>query len=81
MIDPQRGIAQLRQKVIGVRGKDQDAGALNQLLQAHAGLGHEGGVDGADALIQQQDFRLDGGHHAECQAHAHTGGVGAQGHR
>ena len=80
MVDPQRGITQLRQKVIGVGGKDQDTGALHQLLQAHTGLGHESGVHGADALIQQQDFRLNGCHHAERQAHAHTGGIGAQRH-
>jgi len=43
-------------------------------------LAHEGGVDGADALVEQQDLRLDGGDHAQRQADAHAGGVSAKGH-
>src|SRR5699024_9343925 len=58
----------------------QNTGALHQFFEAHASFGHEGRVNGADAFIEKQDFGLNGGHHTQRQAHAHTSGVGAQRH-
>ena len=52
----------------------------DQVGQPVTGLRHERGVHRTDTLVEQQDLRLDGGHHTQRQAHAHTGGVGAQRH-
>lgn len=81
VVDPQRGVAELGEEVVGVRGENEDAGARDELLEAGAGLGHEGGVDGADAFVEEEDFRFNTGDHAEGEADAHAGGVGAQRHR
>ena len=81
LVHPDRGVAQVGQELVGVRGEDQDPGALDQLVEPDAGLGQELGVDRADALVEQQDLRVDAGHHAEREPHPHPGGVGAQRHR
>ena len=81
MVDPQGGIAQLGEEVIGVRREDEDARLLHHLLELDAGLGHKRGIDSTNALVEQEDFRLDGGDDAEGEAHAHAVGVGAQRHR
>ena len=80
MVHPDRRVAQLRQELVGVRGEHEDAGLGHQGGEPLAGLRHECGVHRADPLVEQQDLRLDGGHHTEGEAHAHTGGVGAQRH-
>lgn len=63
-----------------MRGEHEDAGARDELLEAGAGFGHEGGVDGANAFVEEEDFGFDAGDHAEGEADAHAGGVGAKRH-
>ena len=61
--------------------KTRMPGALDQLVEPGAGLGEELGVDRADALVEQEDLRVDAGDDAEREPHPHPGGVGAQRHR
>ena len=81
VVDPHRGLAEPGQELVGVAGEHQDAGALDEALQPRLRLLQEVGVDRADALVEQQDLRVDAGHHAHRQPHPHAGGVRAQRHR
>ena len=80
MIDPQGGVAELGEKIIGVGRKHQNAGAFHQLLEASPGLGHEGGIHRPDSFVEKQNFGFNGGYHPQGQPNAHAGGIGAQRH-
>ena len=64
-----------------MRREHQDARALHHLHEFSARLGHERSIDGADTLIEQQNLWLNGGHHAEREANAHTRRIRPQRHR
>jgi len=64
VVDPHRGLAQPGQKLVGVAGEHQDARPLDQALQSRLRLLQEVRVDGPDALVEQQDLRVDAGDHA-----------------
>ncbi len=81
VVDPHRGLAQPGQELVGMACEHQDSGSLDQTLQPRLRLLEEVGVDRADALVEQQDLRVDAGDHAHRQPHPHTGRVGAQRHR
>ena len=81
VVDPHRGLAQPGQEFVGMACEHQDSGAFDQLLQPRLRLLEEVRVDGADALVEQQDLGVDAGDHAHRQSHPHTGGVGPQRHR
>ena len=65
LVHPKGGVAELRQEVVRVRRKDQDARSFHHLGKADPGFGHEGGVDRADPFVEKQNFGLDGGDNPE----------------
>src|ERR1700737_4863842 len=71
VVDPHRGLAQPGQEFVGMAGEHQDSRALDQALQPGLGLLQKVGVDGADAFVEEQDFRVDAGDHTTPQPHPH----------
>jgi hypothetical protein len=77
-VQPDRGAAPFGEQFFGMRGEHQNSGAPDQVAEAIAGLFQERGIDGTDALVQQQDLWVDTGDHTERESHPHAGRVGAQ---
>src|ERR1700733_5152443 len=75
MRQPKCGRAVLGNNIRIMRGQNEDASGLDQVLEALASPVSEGPVSDADDLVEQDDLWPHGGADAEGQAQHHALGV------